>query len=121
MTILIVDDDADIRLLASVLLGGAGHSVVEARNGAEAADAFSRQPPDLVLMDLFLDAEDGVQVAATLRGMTATPPPVAFLTAAVRPDQLARIREAAPAGIITKPFDPAGFVGAVTACCAGAA
>lgn len=117
MTILIVDDDADIRLIASVLLAGAGHTVIEARNGQEAIQAYSREQPDLVLMDLILDDEDGVDVAEQLR--VIGPAPVAFLTGAARPEQLQRIQAAAPAGILPKPFDPAGFVAAVTACLPG--
>jgi CheY-like chemotaxis protein len=108
--VLIVDDDPEIRLIAGHLLRAAGHFVAEAEDGAAAADALDRHRPDILLMDLMLGAEDGVETAAALLRGSAARPRLIFLTGATQPAQRARMDAAGAAGILEKPFDPATFV-----------
>lgn len=108
--VLIVDDDPQIRLIASHLLRAAGHDVAEAGDGGAAADALDRHCPDILLMDLLLGAEDGVETAAALLRGSAARPRLIFLTGATRPEQRARMEAAGAAGILEKPFDPSTFV-----------
>jgi two-component system, OmpR family, KDP operon response regulator KdpE len=116
MNILIVDDDPEIRLIAGFLLRTAGHDVREADDAAAAAAACAAAVPDVVLMDVLLGAADGIAVAARLLPGLRPVPALVFLTGASRPDQLERMRDAAPAGIIGKPFDPASFVTTLMRC-----
>src|SRR5689334_14973469 len=65
--ILIVDDEASIRLTLSALLKRAGHQVTSAENGAEAVSTLEQQPFDLLLVDLKMPGMDGMQVVAAAR------------------------------------------------------
>src|SRR6478672_12309173 len=65
--ILIVDDAAEIRELWRLWLTFWGFSVQEARNGAEAVQMALANPPDLVLMDLWMPVLDGLQAMRQLR------------------------------------------------------
>jgi DNA-binding response OmpR family regulator len=65
--ILIVDDEASIRLTLGALLLRAGYDVTPAENGAEAIACLERQPFDLLLVDLKMPEIDGMQVVAAAR------------------------------------------------------
>ena len=120
MTILLVDDDPEIRLIAGILLRSAGHEVVDADSAASAAARLHEQHTDLVLMDVMLGEEDGVTVAAGLLRGLAEPPTLVFLTGATRAEQIARMTAAGAAGIVHKPFDPETFVRMVEQYASGA-
>lgn len=61
-TVLIVDDDADIRAVLSEFLEGEGYAVATAAHGAEALYYLRTQaPPTLVLLDLMMPTMDGFQ------------------------------------------------------------
>jgi CheY-like chemotaxis protein len=109
MTILLVDDDPELRLIATFLLAQAGHSVVEAPDRGSALAACAHAEPDVVVMDVLLGEDDGIEVARAVLAACARPPRLVFLTGATREEQLARMRALAPAGILHKPFDPAAF------------
>jgi CheY-like chemotaxis protein len=66
-TILIVDDDADIRDALSEALRAEGFDVHEAKNGVEALDGIAIHQPDLVLLDLMMPEMNGWEVLRTLR------------------------------------------------------
>jgi chemosensory pili system protein ChpA (sensor histidine kinase/response regulator) len=66
-TILVAEDDADIRLMMSTLLGMKGYNVVEARDGQETLDVAQKQRPDIILMDLQLPRLNGFAVARFIR------------------------------------------------------
>ena len=63
---LVVDDTAIMRVIVSRILRDAHYDVVEASNGAEAIQAFFREKPDVVLMDLNMEGIDGT---AAIRGI----------------------------------------------------
>lgn len=65
--ILFVDDDALTRDHVSELLKSAGHDVVQAQNGAEGLEKFERERPDLVIMDIIMPGEPGVETIAKIR------------------------------------------------------
>jgi DNA-binding NtrC family response regulator len=60
--ILIVDDEPNIRLLYTAVLTEEGHEVVEAENGGQTLDALEREPFDLVILDIRLKAESGLDL-----------------------------------------------------------
>jgi CheY-like chemotaxis protein len=110
--ILIVDDDAEIRLLAGFLLRQDGFDVAEAVDTASALDACCAAAPDMILMDVMLGGEDGFAAAALLQQRAAAPPPrLVFLTGATRPEQVRRLEDAA--AVIRKPFDAETFAATV--------
>ena len=67
MRILVVDDVATNRTLLGALLRKEGHTVSFARDGREAVGSVSRDPPDLVLMDIQMPVMDGCDAAAAIR------------------------------------------------------
>jgi CheY-like chemotaxis protein len=110
--ILIVDDDAEIRLLAGFLLRQDGFEVAEAVDTASALNACRAAAPDMILMDVMLGGEDGFAAAVLLQQRAAAPPPrLVFLTGATRPEQVRRLEAAA--AVIRKPFDAETFAATV--------
>lgn len=65
--ILVVDDEQNIRLTLSALLGRAGHTVTTAASGEEAIALFDRESFDLMLVDLQMPGLNGIQVAEAIR------------------------------------------------------
>ncbi|MGN0706457.1 MAG: response regulator transcription factor [Faecalibacterium sp.] len=77
-TILIVEDDPDIRDGVRILLSGAGYHILEAENGQQALRIFS-DAVDLVVLDVMMPGMSGFQVCEELRKQTTVP--ILFLTA----------------------------------------
>lgn len=75
-SILVVDDEPDVRFLLRMIFQGAGHSVVEARNGRAALDCIAEATPSAVVTDLMMPVMDGRELIEQLRAdpQTATVP-----------------------------------------------
>lgn len=80
----LVADDQRLELeLIGESLEEAGHRVVLAENGAEAVEAFAREPVDLVLLDVLMPGIDGLETLRRLRGLPRGPQtPMVLLAAA---------------------------------------
>lgn len=78
-TILIVDDELDMRNLIEVMLTQSGFNTVTANDGKKAYDLLAKQKIDLVLLDVMMPDEDGFQVCANIRLYSDVP--IIFLTA----------------------------------------
>ena len=107
-TVLVVDDDDDIRELVKVALQlVAGWEVLTAAGGGEALELAARHRPDAVLLDLMMPGMDGLTVFRHLQADAATRDiPVLLVTAKARVGQRQAWDEVAVAGVISKPFDP---------------
>ena len=92
-TILIVEDDANIRELLHLYLEQEGYHIESAQDGAEGLRVFRRVHPDLVLLDLMMPVMDGTQMIRELRTFSKTP--VIVLT----------LLELGADDYITKPFE----------------
>jgi DNA-binding NtrC family response regulator len=66
-TILIVDDEADIRWVLRRILEEQGHRILEAANGREGLSQVEQHRPDLILIDLRMPLVDGMQLLKTIR------------------------------------------------------
>jgi len=75
-TILVVDDEPDIRELITDVLAVAGHKVQTAAHGAEALDMVRQQPFDLALVDIWLPGLNGLDLLAQLRNLVPKMPVV---------------------------------------------
>lgn len=109
-TLLVVDDEADIRELARMsleLVGG--HRVLVASSGQEALAAVAAHRPDAVVMDVQMPHMDGPATLRALHAEGGDVPPTVFVTASVLENDLAALREMPVAGVLTKPFDPMTF------------
>jgi PAS domain S-box-containing protein len=108
MKVLIIDDDADIRMIAALSLGRVGGmDVVEAASGAEGVRKAQEERPDVILLDMMMPTMDGSQTLAALRSQPATATtPVIFLTAKAVGAEVDRMLALGAAGVLIKPFDP---------------
>ncbi|PMB98152.1 response regulator transcription factor [Brevibacterium luteolum] len=102
-TLLVVDDEPNIRELLSTSLRFAGFDVISAGNGAEALRLAEQSEPDLLVLDVMLPDMDGFTVTRRLR-QTGRHIPVVFLTA--RDDTSDKITGLTVGGddYVTKPF-----------------
>jgi CheY-like chemotaxis protein len=65
-SILVVDDDPDVLRLLSSILSTAGYRVLEASDGKQAVARFTEEPADLLITDLIMPEQEGVQTITTL-------------------------------------------------------
>jgi DNA-binding response OmpR family regulator len=100
--ILIVDDDADIRLLLRELLERASFDVEEASSGQAALRALQSSPPALVLLDVSMPELDGYQTLERIRDLSEVP--VIMLTARTRELEKVRGLTAGADDYVAKPF-----------------
>ena len=77
--ILIVDDDKNICELLRLYLEKEGYAVTQAYDGEAAFEAFEREKPNLVLLDVMMPGEDGFATCRRIRALAACP--ILFLTA----------------------------------------
>jgi DNA-binding NtrC family response regulator len=99
--VLVVDDERSLRLLCRVNLELDGHDVREAATLQEARDELERQIPDVVLLDIHLGAENGLELLDEVRALDL-PVRVILLSgsAEVGPELRARVD-----GVLGKPFE----------------
>ena len=102
--ILIVDDDANNRLLLQVMLANEGYEIVTASAGTEALDLVQQLPPDLIVLDVMMPGMDGYQVAARIKTNPATRHiPVIMLTALSDKNSMMHGLNAGAEEFLTKP------------------
>ena len=107
-TILIVDDDPQVRKLLEMLLQLEGYKTCLAANGEEALAAVEQAPPDLILLDVMMSGMDGCQVASQLKSSTNTSSiPIIMLTALSDRDARLGALEAGVEEFLSKPVDRA--------------
>ena len=105
--VLIIDDEAPIRLLCRVNLEAEGIDVIEAGDGPTGLELARRSLPDLVLLDVMMPGLDGWAVAEELLDDAATDGiPIIFLTARAEFRDRARGLDIGGVDYITKPFNP---------------
>jgi two-component system phosphate regulon response regulator PhoB len=111
--VLVVDDDADVRMLLTMYLALDGFHAEEAEDAATALDAIRRHRPDMVLLDVMMPGRDGLDLLAELR--RAGDIPVIMVTArGEEADRVMGLRLGAD-DYIVKPFSPAELVARITA------
>ena len=105
--VLVIDDEAPIRLLCRVNLEAEKMQVLEAADGESGVEIARGEKPDVVLLDVMLPGMDGWQVAERLVEDEATNQiPLIFLTARAELRDRARGLELGGIDYITKPFNP---------------
>ena len=105
--VLVIDDEAPIRLLCRVNLEAAGMRVLEAADGASGIEEARRSEPDVILLDVMMPGLDGWHVAEALRDDPLTDDiPIVFLTARAELRDRARGIDLGGVDYVTKPFDP---------------
>ena len=107
-TVLLVDDEPDIREVAQMSLSTvAGWDVLTAENGREGVEVAAAELPDAIVLDVMMPELDGPSTLVRLRELEATRDiPVVFMTAKAQAGELTRFASLGVAGVISKPFDP---------------
>ena len=115
--ILVVDDEPDLRTLANLALSQDGHMVVEASSGQEALAMIDAAMPDLVLLDLLMPKQGGMEVLRILRSKPATAAlPVIVLTGIDDENTTRAGFEFGATDFLTKPFSIPQLAARVRAC-----
>ena len=105
--VLVIDDEAPIRLLCRVNLEAEGMSVAEAAGGPSGLEKARANPPDVILLDVMMPGLDGWRVAEQLVDDPATRGiPIVFLTARAEFRDRAKGLDIGGVDYITKPFNP---------------
>src|SRR3990170_6094873 len=105
--VLVIDDEAPIRLLCRVNLEAEGFEVLEAADGLSGLEAARSEQPDVVLLDVIMPGLDGWHVAEELLDDPRTGGiPIVFLSARVELRDRARGLDLGGRDYVTKPFDP---------------
>ncbi len=112
-TVLVCDDDEDIRSVLEIYLKQEGYRVIRASNGLEAVEAVAGQTVHLVVLDIMMPMMDGIQ--ATVKIREASNVPILFLSA--KSEDTDRILGLNMGGddYITKPFNPVELLARVRA------
>jgi diguanylate cyclase (GGDEF)-like protein len=106
-SILVVDDDDDVRGFLREILEGDGHKVIEASTGFEALGALELHRPQLVLLDVLMPSMDGFAVVQAIKSRPGAFVPVILLTALDDPPSRARGIAAGADEVLAKPVHPA--------------
>jgi len=113
--VLVIDDEADVRLLYRVNLRHAGFEVLEADDGNRGIEAALEHQPDVVVLDLMMPGADGFEVLRVLRAHPdAEDVPVLVLTADARSEDHRRCFQLGADEVITKPFVPEALTDGVS-------
>src|SRR5204863_5663375 len=104
-TILIVDDEPDVREVLEEYLVAHGYAAIGAENAAAAKTLVAQHPIDLALVDIHMPGEDGLSLARHLRERYASVAIVMLTSAATVVDRIVGLERGA-ADSISKPFDP---------------
>jgi DNA-binding response OmpR family regulator len=105
--VLVIDDEAPIRLLCRVNLEAEKIDVLEAEDGSEGLELARTEQPDVILLDVMMPGLDGWEVLQRLLDDEATREiPIVFLTARAELRDRARGLELGGVDYVTKPFNP---------------
>ncbi len=111
--ILVIDDEPDMRVLLEQLLKSAGHEVILAADGKEGMEQHCTSPADLVITDLYMPNQEGLETIGELRRRF---PEVAIIAMSGKTAALTMLSVAhkfGAVGILQKPFAADELIAAV--------
>ncbi len=100
--ILVAEDDVALRNLLRMSLSALGYTVIAVEDGQQALEAFLRDMPDLVILDIMMPKRNGLEVLQEIRRRSDVP--VIMLTALGRPDDVVKGLYLGADDYIPKPF-----------------
>ncbi len=111
--ILVVDDDASLAEMLSIVLHQEGFDTRVAGRGDEALDVFHAYRPDLVLLDVMLPGQDGIEVCKQIRAESGIP--IVMLTAKGDTVDVVVGLESGADDYVVKPFKPKELIARIRA------
>jgi two-component system response regulator MtrA len=111
--ILVVDDDDALREMVGLVLSSNGYQPVFASDGISAVEVFKQNSPDLVLLDIMLPGQSGIDVCNQIRAVSGVP--IIMLTAKGDTDDVVVGLEAGADDYVVKPHNGAELVARVRA------
>src|SRR5690349_20425174 len=115
-TVLVADDDPDIRDLLAFKLKQAGYTVKAVEDGGSALKELSQNPPNIAVLDVMMPGMSGIDVCQALRKNPITARiPVILLTARVQENDVALGFATGADDYVAKPFSPGELVSRVRA------
>jgi len=115
-TILVADDDTDIRNLLCFILENEGFRTITARNGSEAIEKVTSLQPDLAILDIMMPGIDGLEVCKRMRQYSNLRQiPILMLTALTSEDQEIKGLETGADDYLFKPIAPRRLLSRVNA------
>ncbi|MDF1756470.1 MAG: response regulator transcription factor [Verrucomicrobiales bacterium] len=110
-TILIVDDEEDMRTMIAEMLTLEGFQSISASDGLECLEVAKKAKPDLIVLDLMMPGKDGISVCKDLRAHKSTKrTPILMLTALSSKETTIKGLEVGADDYMTKPFSQEEFV-----------
>lgn len=109
-TILVIDDDTQLRELIAMVLTSRGHVVETTATGAEGIRLHQHTPADLVITDVVMPEMDGIEFAGQLRRLSPQVPLIAMSGSAYSELYLNMAKLLGAKHVITKPFQLDAFV-----------
>ena len=107
VTILVADDEQDIRELVAYRLSRSGYRIIEARDGEEAFQLAGDQALDMAVLDVMMPRLNGFDLTKRFRDTPATERlPILLMSASVQEADISRGFAAGADGYLTKPFTP---------------
>ena len=114
MTIVIADDDAHVRKFLATVLTRAGYDVIEAANGREADETIRSRRVDLLVTDLVMPEQEGIETILALRKSNASLKIVA-ISGAFEGRYLEAVASLGADATILKPVSPRDLLNTVSA------
>lgn len=112
-TVLVADDDPEIRDVVGIYLRGEGYRVIEAEDGLKALEALEREKVDLIVLDVMMPGLDGIRACFKIREKSNVP--IIMLSAKGEDiDKIAGLTTGAD-DYVAKPFNPLELIARVKA------
>lgn len=113
--VLVVDDDSAMRRMINRVLTEAQHQVVEAENGLEGIQKFRSEGPEIIVMDLIMPDQDGIQTIQEIRQSGSNTGIIAISGGGVGSSEmyLSMARDLGADVVVEKPFRPEDLLAAV--------
>lgn len=113
-TIMLADDELDIRTVCRILLESSKIHILEVSNGTDALELARQSPPDLIVLDWMMPGLDGLEVLQALRDEPQTAGiPIIMLSSRDQPEDIQQALDLDVIAYLSKPFNPVELLATV--------
>ncbi len=112
-SVLLIEDNADLRLMLEQTLASAGYEVKTAEDGSRAIALFQNNPPDVVVTDIYMPNRDGLEVIMEIRASFPQTKIIAISGQITHKNMLPVAKTLGALRTLAKPFQPQQLLSAV--------